>query len=75
MTLSESLQVARDNYAAQLVALSDPSKRKVSYSIGNRSVSWTEYQRFLLDTLKELGVQLAEVSGADGEAELVTAIE
>jgi hypothetical protein len=74
VTLAESLIVARDNYAAQLVALSDPAKRKVSYSIGNRSVSWTEYQRFLYEQLKAVEEHLNILANGDGSADLVTAI-
>lgn len=74
MTLAESYTLARDNYAAQLVELSDPARRKVSYSIGNRSVSWTEYQRFLLDSMDALQTRLNAMSDDDGSAALVTAV-
>ena len=74
MTLVESLTQARDNYAAQLVELSDPARRKVSYSIGNRSVSWTEYQTFLLSTLKDLEAQLTAAGAGDPDATVVSAI-
>jgi hypothetical protein len=59
-TVTDALRTARDNYATQLVDLSDPDKRKVSYSVDGRSMSWTEYQRFLLDAIKTLDGAIAE---------------
>lgn len=74
MTQAEKLTKIRDNYTDQLVALSDPSKRKVSYSIGNRSVSWTEYQSQLRQWIKEVEKDLADLAAADGTASVVSAI-
>ena len=70
-TVAERVANARSNYARQLEELSDPLKRKVSYSVGGRSVSWTEYQRFLLDMIRDL-----DKYGSDGDAgaTLVTAV-
>lgn len=66
---SEHLQTARANYAQQVAELSDPAARKVSYSIDGRSVSWTDYQRFLLDQIRAIDAQLAN----DDPGEIITA--
>lgn len=75
MTLTERLTAARDNYAQQLLDLSNPARRKVSYSIGNRSVSWTEYQTFLKDEIKDIEAHLSAISAADGSGYVVSAIQ
>lgn len=70
-TIIEKLRVAQSNYVQQLLDLSDPAKRKPSYSVGGRSISWTEYQRWLLDAIKQLEQQIAEL---DSDGYLVTAV-
>lgn len=78
MTSAEAtqLQTARANYVQQLTDLSDPDKRKLSYSIGGRSISWTEYQRYLMDAIKGVD-ELLRMSGHDGPecGYIVTAME
>ena len=75
-TVAEHLTTARLNYSQQLAELSDPLKRKVSYSVGGRSVSWTEYQTTLLNLIKELDKQIAtaETAPGDGLGYLVTSV-
>ncbi len=66
-TVQEHLQTARDNYAQQLAELSDPAKRRPSYTIAGRSVQWQQYQEFLLKQIKELDKSIAEESGGAGD--------
>lgn len=75
-TDAENLTTVRSNYIQQLVELSDPAKRKVSYSVGGRSISWTEYQTSLLNLIKELDKQIATADTApgDGLGYLVTSV-
>ena len=47
-----SLILARDEAARQLSEM--VADRKVSYSIGGLSMSWTEYQKHLIDTINQL---------------------
>ena len=51
-TRQENYDSALDNYARLLAEIS--ANRKPSYSIDGQSVSWTEYQRFLVDQIKAL---------------------
>lgn len=78
MTSDEAtkLKTARANYVEQLLELSDPDRRKLSYSIGGRSISWTDYQRYLLDAIKGIDETL-RMSGHDGPecGYIVTAME
>ena len=69
-TTAEHLATARANYAQQLAELSDPAKRKPSYSIGGRSVDWVRYQEFLLSMMEKLDSQIA----AEDSALTITAI-
>lgn len=71
-TVADYLTQARESYAAKLAALAALPNYKVTYSIGGRSVSWTEYQSFLLAKIAELD---ALIGGEDPPADLVTAIE
>ena len=70
-SVAENLQTARENYAQQLADLSNPDARKVTYSIGGRSVSWTEYQRFLLEMIRDIDGQVASSDPVD----VITAVE
>jgi hypothetical protein len=70
---ADYLRQARSNYCQSLAELSDPAARKVTYSIGGRSVPWTEYQSFLLNSIKAIDDQLALESGG-GMADVVSAI-
>lgn len=70
-SVADTLRTVQSNYAQQLLELSDPTKRKPSYSVGGRSISWTEYQRWLLDAIKQLEQQIAEL---DSNGYLVTAV-
>ena len=56
---SDYLRQTRSNYCQSLAELSNPLARKVSYSVGGRTMSWTEYQRFLMDGIKGIDEQLA----------------
>lgn len=58
----DALRTIRANYIAQLVGLSDPTKRKPTYSMGGRSVGWVEYQTFLHEKIQSLSDTI------DGEA-------
>lgn len=70
-TEAENLATALANYSQQLAELSDPTRRKVSYSIGGRSVQWTEYQRFLLEQMTAIRQQ----QGQADPGEVVTALD
>lgn len=59
-TVTAKLVQARENYADQLVALSNPEKRKVSYTVDGRSMTWTEYQKFLMDSIDQLDKAIAQ---------------
>ena len=69
---AEYLVTARSNYCRSLAELSDPLARKVSYSIGGRSMSWTEYQRFLLDGIKAIDEQIAYAAIGIGSDEVIS---
>jgi hypothetical protein len=75
-SVADHLRTAQANYAQQLAELSDPAKRKVSYSVGGRSISWTEYQTTLLNLIKDLDKQIAtaETAPGDGLGYLATAV-
>lgn len=62
-TLAENLQAAKTNYAAQLADIS--ANPKPSYSVGGRSFSWTEYQRFLIEQMSAIDIQLATDSTSE----------
>ncbi len=72
----ERVRTARSNYCQQLAELSNPAKKKISYSMGGRSVSWTEYQKSLLELIKGCDEQLAAygVNQPDG-GYILTAME
>ena len=59
-TIAENLATAKANYAAQLAEIS--ASPKPSYSVAGRSFSWAEYQRFLLEQMATIDVQLASES-------------
>lgn len=65
-TVRENLITTRENYAQQLADLSDPAKRRPSYSIAGRSVQWQQYMQFLRDEIKELDAQIAAEDGDFG---------
>lgn len=46
------------NILLTLEEITNPATRKISYSIDGQSVSWTEYQRLLMDQLKTINEQL-----------------
>lgn len=69
--VSANLDLALANYSQQLAELSDPTRRKVSYSIGGRSVQWTEYQRFILEQMTAIRQQQAMAD----PGEVVTALD
>lgn len=66
----EKLRTARANYVQQLLDLSDPDKRKPTYSMGGRSVSWVEYMTYLRDSLKAVSDL---IDGEEGSPLIITA--
>lgn len=54
-----SLTTARDSYAAKLASLASADANKLTYTENGRSMSWTEYQTFLIDTITKLDQQIA----------------
>jgi hypothetical protein len=60
-TYAENLATTQANYAATLAEISaDP---KLTYRVGDREFSWTEYQTFLLDALDKVEKQLQHATG------------
>lgn len=70
----EKIRETRSNYVQQLLDLSDPTKKKLTYSIGGRTVSWTEYRKFLREEIASLNSLIAGMDPAD-PGEVITAIE
>ena len=60
-TRLENLETSLDNMALQLADIT--ANPKPSYSINGQSVSWVEYQRFLLDGMAALRVQIQVEDG------------
>ncbi len=60
LTIAERLETARDNFAAILVEIS--TNPKPSYTVNGQTFSWVEYQRFLLDAIKNLNDQIVALS-------------
>lgn len=60
-TYAENLATLQANYAQQLVDIS--AAPKLSYTVGDRTFSWTEYQQFLLDSLEKIEKQLQHANG------------
>lgn len=52
MSYSDDLTSARDNIAARLAAIT--ADQKPSYNIDGQEISWTEYQRMLIEGLSRL---------------------
>lgn len=74
-TVRENLVTARENYSQQLADLSDPAKRRPSYSIAGRSVQWPAYMTFLRQEIKELDALIAAEDDGDTGGFTVTAIQ
>lgn len=68
-TNAEKLQNALDNYVSQLEAIS--ANPKLTYNIDGESWSWTDYQKFLTEQIRNLR-QLIEEESGDGIVEEVT---
>ncbi len=66
-TMNENLTAALANYALRLVELS--ASPKPDYSLDGKSVSWTTYQRFILDSMDRIREQ---IRAEDGITEVVT---
>jgi hypothetical protein len=49
---SDRISAARNNFARILVEIS--TSPKPSYTVNGQTFSWTEYQRFLMDSIKAL---------------------
>lgn len=61
-----SLQAAREDLAetvATEMAYQAANGARASYSVGGRSVSWTEWLRSSLDSLKEMDEAIQRLSG------------
>lgn len=54
-TTAENLATAYANYATILAEISE--NPKPTYSIDGQSVSWTEYQRFLLEQMAAIRME------------------
>jgi predicted methyltransferase len=70
-TITEKLRTARESYADRLVAIAGEEKARITYSVDGRSMSWTEYQRFLMDAIDQLdktisGREAGEIGGGLG---------
>lgn len=60
-TDAENLRTARSNFIAELAAIS--AERRPSYTIGDRTVSWTEYVAELKRSISEINVMIADEDG------------
>lgn len=60
-TYAENLTTARDQMAAQLASIT--ASPKPTYSENGRTMSWVEYQKFLLDGLKEIEARIQSAAG------------
>lgn len=58
-TALENLIQTRANIAADLADLSDPARRKPTYSINGKSVSWGEYWKDRVAALKDINEAIA----------------
>lgn len=64
-----NLKTARTNLAAKIAEVS--ANPLPTYSVGDRSFSWVEYYRWLLEQLKEIDTTIAtEESGDNGAWEV-----
>lgn len=70
--IKASLEQARDNYAAQLEQISKAPKP--TYSVEGRSYSWTEYQQFLIEKLRELKKDIDDEQDGDDIVEEVSRV-
>ena len=62
-TVLENLQTAYANYAAKLAEISGEENAKLKYTVGDRSVDWTEYQMFLIKSMKDLTQAMTTAGG------------
>lgn len=60
MSTVTSLQTILDNYLSILEDIS--ANAKPSYSVGDRSISWGDYQKMLLDNIKNITEQIQALS-------------
>jgi hypothetical protein len=51
---AENLATIKSNILATLAEITNPATRKISYSVDGQSVSWTEYQRLLMEQLRSV---------------------
>lgn len=51
---AEQLSAIKSNILATLAEITNPATRKISYSVDGQSVSWTEYQRLLMEQLRSV---------------------
>ena len=61
-TLLANLITARDNLAAELATQS--ASPRPDYSVGGRSIPWSQYRGDLIAQIKELSEQIIKVQGA-----------
>lgn len=68
-TAAENIQTALNGYSRKLAALADLQNVqgdevfKLTYSENGRSMSWTEYQTFLIDKIESLQKLLQRLQG------------
>jgi hypothetical protein len=67
------LTTTRANYAKNLAEVS--AKKKPTYSLAGRSVSWVEYAKFLREEIVALDKQIAAAGGGDDPPYILTAVQ
>ncbi len=71
MSYLSDLTDARDAAATKLKGVLELDEEKPSYSVDGRSMSWTEYQAFLRDTIRELNQDIINASNAEVHTHLL----
>lgn len=62
MTVASDLQTAKEQMAANLVTLT--TNPKTTYNVSGVSYSWTEYQKFLMESIANINALIsAELDG------------
>ena len=60
-SIVQNLETAYANYAVQLAAIS--ANKKPSYSIDGESLTWTEYQQFIITQMETLRLAIQQAYG------------
>lgn len=66
----ENLQTTKSNIVTILAELTDPLKRKPTYTVEGQTFHWTAYQKMLMDQLKQVKLLIREEE--DGPFEIRT---